>query len=280
MQRFEKAYEILGLDSKASIDEVKKAFRKKALKYHPDLNDSAAAHELFIQVQKAYEIIITADQTWNDHEVAQDVKDSTPSGRDRDRTRLSKEEAIRQAREKAKRFEQVELQREARQFARFRGSILYPWTMFMAYTSLVFFFLILSDSFLVTRERHGFVAEKEAINWNILGFEFTKAYNIKFGNGAVVRVASAAGNKIGLNSHVSYAETLIFRDVPRIHVINQDFKEYEVGGVDKPPYLFFLLLIGVPCLIFFVDKPSAVFYSAGAFARYFSIVFILSFLLF
>ncbi|MBT5976377.1 MAG: DnaJ domain-containing protein, partial [Flavobacteriales bacterium] len=38
MQRFEKAYEILGLESKASIDEVKKAFRKKALKYHPDIN--------------------------------------------------------------------------------------------------------------------------------------------------------------------------------------------------------------------------------------------------
>lgn len=280
MQRFEKAYEILGLDSQASMEEVKKAFRKKALKYHPDLNSSAAAHELFIQVQKAYEIIITADQTWRDYSPENQTEEKVPTGRDRDRTRLSKEEARKQAREKVRRFEQMQLQREARQFARFRSSILYPWTMAMAYVSLVFFLLILSDSFLVTRVRQGYVAEKEPITWNVLGFKFTKAYNLKFGDGSVVRVANGAGNKIGLNCHVSYAETLIFRDVPNIHIVNDDFKEYEVGGIDKPPYLFFLIFIGVPCLIFFVDQPSAVFYSAGAFARYFAMFFIISFLIF
>ena len=74
MQRFEKAYEILGLDSKAWMDEVKKASRKKALKYHPDINSSSAAHQLFIQVQKAYEIIITADQKWRDYEEKKPAK--------------------------------------------------------------------------------------------------------------------------------------------------------------------------------------------------------------
>lgn len=282
MERFQKAYEILGLDSKASLEEVKKAYRRKALKYHPDINDSRAAHELFIQVQKAYEIILTAEQNWREHDLKRQKPEKYTSGRERDRERsnLNKEENLRQAREKVRRFEQMQLQREARQFARFRSSILYPWTMSMAYVSLIFFLLILSDSFMVTRVRQGFVAQKEAITWDVLGFKFTKAYKLKFGDGRVVRVANGAGSRIGVNSYVSYAESFIFRDVPQIHIVSEDFKEYEVAGFDKPPYLFFLLFIGVPCLIFFVDKPSAVFYSAGAFARYFVMFFIISFLIF
>ena len=51
-------YETLGVARSASDDEIKKAFRKLAMKYHPDRNpDDKAAEEKFKEVQNAYAIL-------------------------------------------------------------------------------------------------------------------------------------------------------------------------------------------------------------------------------
>ncbi|PHV11102.1 molecular chaperone DnaJ [Chitinimonas sp. BJB300] len=51
-------YEILGLNRDASEDEIKKSYRKLAMKYHPDRNpDSKDAEEKFKEAKEAYEIL-------------------------------------------------------------------------------------------------------------------------------------------------------------------------------------------------------------------------------
>ncbi|CAF1114438.1 unnamed protein product [Rotaria sp. Silwood1] len=55
-------YAILGVKSTATEDEIKKAYRKKALQYHPDKNSSKTAEELFKQINKAYETLSDADK--------------------------------------------------------------------------------------------------------------------------------------------------------------------------------------------------------------------------
>ncbi|XP_067001228.1 dnaJ protein homolog 1 [Anabrus simplex] len=50
-------YKILGLAKGATDDDIKKAYRKLALKYHPDKNKAAGAEERFKEVAEAYEVL-------------------------------------------------------------------------------------------------------------------------------------------------------------------------------------------------------------------------------
>ena len=50
-------YQILQIPTSASKTEIKKAFRKLALKYHPDKNSSPDAQDRFIEIVEAYEIL-------------------------------------------------------------------------------------------------------------------------------------------------------------------------------------------------------------------------------
>ena len=79
-------YKILGVDKKASQDDIKKAFRKLAVKYHPDKNkDNRAAEEKFKLINEANEVLSdpekrkkydTLGENWRQYEHA----GSRPSG--------------------------------------------------------------------------------------------------------------------------------------------------------------------------------------------------------
>jgi curved DNA-binding protein len=50
-------YETLGVNQNASADEIKKAYRRLARKYHPDINKEAGAEDKFKEINAAYEIL-------------------------------------------------------------------------------------------------------------------------------------------------------------------------------------------------------------------------------
>ena len=55
-------YETLGVSENASADEIKKAYRKLARKYHPDINKTDEAQEKFKEINAAYEVLSDAEK--------------------------------------------------------------------------------------------------------------------------------------------------------------------------------------------------------------------------
>src|SRR6266849_4071255 len=56
-------YEVLGVNRDASEEEIKKAYRKLAMKHHPDRNpDSRDGEEKFKEAKEAYEILSEPDK--------------------------------------------------------------------------------------------------------------------------------------------------------------------------------------------------------------------------
>ena len=55
-------YEILGIDKKSSTDDIKSAYRKLAMQYHPDRNKAPDAEEKFKEISEAYAVLSDQDK--------------------------------------------------------------------------------------------------------------------------------------------------------------------------------------------------------------------------
>jgi curved DNA-binding protein CbpA len=116
--------EILGLPADASVEEIKKAYRKKARLYHPDINHARNAKDMFIRATEAYEFLLAY------HE----------------KIRHDEEEFL-QAMEEWRLYRQKRSRDKARAYARtsynsFRNSKFYRSTRILDGTSIVFSFTI------------------------------------------------------------------------------------------------------------------------------------------
>ncbi len=59
-------YEVLGVDKSASPDQIKSAYRKQAVKYHPDKNKGdKVAEEKFKEASEAYHVLSNSERKQN-----------------------------------------------------------------------------------------------------------------------------------------------------------------------------------------------------------------------
>jgi hypothetical protein len=117
-------YEILGLHSGASVEDIKKAYRKKARLYHPDINPDPEAKEMFISVTEAYEFLLT----WHEKVISDD-------------------ESYRRAMEDWRKYRQVRSRKRATIYARtsygtFKSTKFYKSTRILDSTGIIFSFVI------------------------------------------------------------------------------------------------------------------------------------------
>jgi hypothetical protein len=84
-------YKILDLTANSSVEEIKKAYRKKARLYHPDVNPSPDAKDMFINLTEAYEFLLSYREKINadDQAYYQAMEDWRKYRQDRSRKRAT-----------------------------------------------------------------------------------------------------------------------------------------------------------------------------------------------
>lgn len=112
-------YRILGLNPGCTLEDIKKAYRARAREYHPDINHSPEAKDIFILVTEAYEFLIT----YNKKE-------------------LTDEEAYKKAMDDWRKYRQDRSRQKARVYARtsyvrFKNSRFYKTTRILDGTTII-----------------------------------------------------------------------------------------------------------------------------------------------
>jgi hypothetical protein len=113
-------YNILGLQRGSSVEEIKKAYRKKAREFHPDINPSPSAKDMFILITEAYEFLLTYS--------ARAEKDSEAYNRAMDDWRKYRQDRSRQ---RAKVYAQTS-------YVRFKNTNFYKTTRIFDGTTIIF----------------------------------------------------------------------------------------------------------------------------------------------
>ncbi|NLI23514.1 MAG: J domain-containing protein [Bacteroidales bacterium] len=125
---YRRYYEILGIPEDAGPDEIKQAYRRLALQMHPDVNKAPDAHQRFIEICEAYEILIRYVQRENVS--ATSFHFPTPEER---ADLASWEEVIREARERAKRQSEMRFEKLQKEHEAFQKSGLYDLSLLLRY---------------------------------------------------------------------------------------------------------------------------------------------------
>ena len=74
-------YEVLGVSKTASADEIKKAYRRLAMKHHPDRNaDDEGAEARFKEVKEAYEVVSDQEKRGTYDQFGHDGLQAGPGG--------------------------------------------------------------------------------------------------------------------------------------------------------------------------------------------------------
>ena len=107
-------HKILGLNKEASPEDIKRAYRHLAKKYHPDINKASDAHDQFIKITEAYEILINRDL----HE----YYFHRETTRDPGSMRAQYEKAREEARESAQRYARMKYEKFIKEQEAFKKS--------------------------------------------------------------------------------------------------------------------------------------------------------------
>jgi curved DNA-binding protein CbpA len=143
-------FNILGLEPGAGPDEIRRAYRKLAKKYHPDRNPTAAAADQFIAIQNAYEKLLNPEPIPDKSAVEQKYR-ARQQQYDQDLEAYKQKRAA--AREKLRQQKQQEEAYKLAYLQQLKTGKIGLWHRAVAYFGLLLFTVLWLDFFLPERQR-------------------------------------------------------------------------------------------------------------------------------
>jgi hypothetical protein len=197
------AHHILGIDKNASTDEVKKAYRKLAKRYHPDVA-SPSDSKKFQEVKSAYEYLMKPQPLLLEYKVASRTVNE------------EKEARLKEARIRFKEQQYKEHIDELNYFTSQTTGVrrrLFNWILAV---SLVLNVLLVVDFIVPGQWQKADVVEMNKTK-EFGGLKYRKVYPIRV-DGAELFISSKQANKLSHFGYLSIEESLILRIKKRIAV--------------------------------------------------------------
>lgn len=246
----QKYFQILGIPPTTDKTIIKKAYRKLAFKYHPDVNDSAEAQSKFIELTDAYDILLGVKKLPKTRAGAVRKKGNNTTS---ESTKYEREERIKAAKARYKKAKQKELEDEATYYLKMiSGKKWKFFKIFSVFSSI--FALALCVDFSWPTESQLFVVEGATTS------DFLKVISFEFENSTYI---------------FDYVYKDLIHDFPLIKVqvtpLFNDLKTYTfVGGpmanVPIEPMFcyvyFFPIVVGllfIPLLTVWYKRPTPFF---------------------
>ena len=271
-------FEILGIPPTKNENLVKRAYRKKAMKYHPDRNPSAAAKDKFIEVTEAYDkILLALDEAKNPKYTSQNTtyRQSSTSKRphqtktqsntqqsessQQTKTKAEWEERVKEAR---KRYENMK-RKEVLENERYYQSITSGknWKRFkiiMFACTFISFLIILDSQFFSSQTIPSTIVSKD-IKPSYGRGSNAQSLEVVFENGQTAWVARNFLSTTD-NNFIFLERTPFFKDIKYVKIYEHDrWFYYTPDYSQSSTFPLIPLVLLIPLLTFFIKNETVYF---------------------
>lgn len=259
-------YDILGLQENASIEEIKKAYRKLAMRYHPDINPDEKP-ERFLEIQEAYNALIVYKPEAKDSYTSSEGKVFSRR-HNRWFTKEEFDDLLKQGEKFRKKKEQDEKLQAIRDFEELKQSWVYKSFPYIAVFGFIFSVLLFADFYTKpTQTKVSYVGTKRIslIDGMLVGFANPDLIISEI-NTIDERGIKHSASFNGEISNVFYEKENIQLLSTPIFNIDLGYKVMDVTYLDLNkkkafhfPLAFFCIIISA--LAFFFKNPTPFYYT-------------------